>query len=105
MRNKASNLLFLALITCVLSLAFCSRVSFIDIYPLPKESPTLVKEDKDSAPFYIRIRVSKKVIFLDGSPSTSLSKFKSCMTAESVTGDGTLQLRYCFYTAKCCNLR
>ena len=63
MRNQASNLLFLAMITSVLSLAFCSGVSFIDIYPLHKESPTLVKEDKDNAPFYIRIRVSKKVNF------------------------------------------
>ena len=46
----------------------------------------------------------KKYIFLDGSQYTSLSKFKSCMTAKSVPGDGTLQLRYCFCTGKYCNL-
>lgn len=63
MINQGSNLLFLAMITCVLSLAFFSGVSFVDIYPLHKESPTLVKEDNDNAPFYIRIRVCKKVNF------------------------------------------
>lgn len=104
MRNQASNLLFWAMITCILSLAFCSGISFIEIYPLPKESPALVKEDKDNAPFYIRIRVSKKVNFPIWFPITSLSELKSCMTAKSVTREGTLQLRYCFCTAKFCNL-